>query len=163
MIRRYKRAGTKQRGVTLIELLVVGVLASILLALVFPSIHAGMGTLELRSAAQHLAAAAKFARDEAIYRQRPLELEIDTGAGTVAVIDSKGVGRSFQLPSGVLVYTIPPQGTGATSKTLRFLFTPDGSSVPFRVLLENARRRMEVATDPLTGFPRISDLKPSEL
>ena len=146
------------RGVTLVELLVVAVLASILLALVFPSIRAGMGTLELRSSAQHLAAAAKFARDQAIFRQRPFELEVNGAAGAITVFDSEGGSRRFELPGGVRVGSIRPAEAGPESRTRSFLFLPDGRSVAFEVVLENGRRRIKVAADPLTGFPKISDV-----
>jgi general secretion pathway protein H len=163
MLWRFSNKRNAPRGVTLIELLVVAALASILLALVFPSIRAGMGTLELRSSAQRLAAAAKFARDQAIYRQRPFELEIDAQAGTVAVNDSAGGTRSFELPPGVRVGEILPAEPDTASKARRFLFSADGNSVPFEITLQNPRRRIEVSTDPLTGFPRISDLKSTGL
>ena len=161
-------------GITLLELLVVMTLAAILLAVTFPAIRAGMGTLELRSSAQHLAAAAKYARDQAIFRQRPFELEIDGIAGTIAVFDSAGGRSSFRLPQGVRVETIlPPElgfpilrsttspGVAATSdaslRTRSFLFTADGNSAPFQIVLENGRRQIKVAADPLTGFPKISE------
>ena len=146
------------RGVTLVELLVVAVLASILLALVFPSMRAGMSTMELRSSAQHLAAAAKYARDQAIYRQRPYQLDVDPEAGTITVLDSDGPSRSFELPLGVHVGSILPPEPDSPSRTRSFLFSPDGSSAAFQVILQNARRRVEVTTDPLTGFPKISEL-----
>jgi general secretion pathway protein H len=146
------------RGVTLLELLIVMALATMLLALVFPSIRSGMGTLALHSSAQRLAAAAKFARDQAIYRQKPFLLEIDAAAGTVSVLDSDGGSRSFELPPEVRVGRILPLEPDAPSQRRTFLFSPDGSSVPFQVILENPRRRVAVSTDPLTGFPQISDL-----
>lgn len=146
-------------GVTLVELLVVMTIASVLLALVFPSIRAGMGTLELRSSAQRLAAASKYARDQAIYRQRPFELEIDTDAKTVAVFDSNGSSRSFDLPADVRVAAILPSPDDAPSRILRFVFSPDGSTIPFQVVLENPRRRIEISADPLTGFPKVSDIQ----
>ena len=152
-----------QAGVTLLELLVVAALASILLALVFPSIRAGMGTIELRSSAQRLAAAAKFARDQAIFRQRPYELEIDLDSKTVSVSDTQGGTRSFDLPEGVHIGAILPPESEPAPRIRRFLFTPDGSSVPFEIVLENPRRRLAITTDPLTGFPRIADAKPPEL
>ena len=136
----------------------MSVLASILLALVFPSIRAGMGTLELRTSAQHLAAAAKFARDQAIFRQRPFELEVDGEAGTITVLDSDGESRSFELPPGVRVGSILPAASEGESRTRSFLFTPDGGSEAFEVVLENERRHIAVAADPLTGFPKISSI-----
>jgi general secretion pathway protein H len=158
------RSGSKHseeaasRGVTLLELLVVAALASVVLALVFPSIHSGMNTMALRSSAQRLAAAAKFARDQAIFRQRPFELEIDGNTRMVSVFDSAGETRSFELPSSVQVAKILPEETDTASKARRFLFNPDGSSVRFQVILETSHRQFEIATDPLTGFPKISDV-----
>ena len=163
MMRAARHEQQQSPGVTLLELLIVTALASIMLALVFPSIRSGMGTLALKSSAQRLAAAAKFARDQAIYRQRPFELEIDADARTVAVIDSEGGTRSFEFPPEVRVAAILPPEQDAASKVRRFLFSPDGSSVPFEIVLEIARRQVAVSSDPLTGFPRVSDLKTSEL
>ena len=148
----------QSKGVTLLDLLVVAALASILLALVFPSIRAGMATVSLRSSAQRVAAAAKFARDQAIYRQRAFELEIDKNAGTIAVVDTAGETRSFKLSESVRIGDILPREPAGDSDIRRFLFSPDGSSVAFEITLENSRRRVQIATDPLTGFPKVTDL-----
>ena len=159
----------KQQGVTLLELLVVAALASILLAVVFPSIRAGLGTLELRSSARRLAAAARYARDQAVHRQRGFQLEIDTASGTISVTDidvniddsgqTRRAGRrSFELPPAVRVGTIRPGETDAASGTRRFLFSPDGDSDPFEIVLENPRRQVQVSIDSLTGFPKVTDL-----
>ena len=114
--------------------------------------------MALRSSAQRLGAAARFARDQAIYRQRPFLLEIDGETGMISVIDSDGGGHSFELPPEVRVGRILPLEPDAPSRTRDFLFSPDGSSVPFHVILENSRRSVDVSTDPLTGFPKISEL-----
>lgn len=155
------RSGQRAAGVTLLELLVVAALASIMLALVFPSIRAGMGTLELRSSAQRVAAAAKFARDQAIYRQRPFELEVNRASGEVAVVDSAGGVRRFDLAEGVRIGSVLPadNAPATTADDVRhFLFSPDGSSDPFEIVIENSRRRIAVSTDRLTGFPRVAEL-----
>lgn len=162
---------TQQRGITLLELLVVAALASILLAVVFPSVRSGLGTLELRSSARRLAAAAKYARDQAIYRQSFFQLEIDTESGTISVMDMDAttetnatgqsgsvIRRSFELPATVRIGKILPDEEDAPSRIRRFLFSPDGGSDPFQVVLENPRRKVQVSTDPLTGFPKVDDL-----
>ena len=168
-----KNKKTQQRGITLLELLVVAALASILLAVVFPSVRSGLGTLELRSSARRLAAAAKYARDQAIYRQSFFQLEIDTESGTISVMNmdideatetnatgqsGSAIRRSFELPATVRIGEILPDEEDASSRTRRFLFSPDGGSDPFRVVLENQRRKVQVSTDPLTGFPKVADL-----
>ncbi len=168
-----KNKKTQQRGITLLELLVVAALASILLAVVFPSVRSGLSTLELHSSARRLAAAAKYARDQAIYRQSFFQLEIDTESGTISVIDmdrdattetnatgqsGSVIRRSFELPATVRIGEILPDEGDAPSRIRRFLFSPDGGSDPFQVVLENPRRKVQVSTDPLTGFPKVADL-----
>ena len=164
-----ENGNNKQRGVTLLELLVVAALASILLAVVFPSIRAGLGTLELRSSARRLAAAARYARDQAVHRQRFFQLEIDTVSGTISVTDidvnmddasqvRRAGRRSFELPPAVRVGTIRPGEADEASRTRRFLFSPDGDSDPFEIVLENPRRQVQVSIDSLTGFPKVTDL-----
>jgi Tfp pilus assembly protein FimT len=138
------------------ELLVVVAIASLLLAIVFPAVGSGLGTLELRSAATRLAAAARYARDQAVFRQRIYQLEIDMEAGSVAVGDAEG-GRqqSYQLPSSVRVEAILPQGGMELSTPWRLFFYPDGAAPDFEVLLTNSRRRVAVVGDALTGTARV--------
>ena len=145
-------------GVTLLELLVVVALASILLAVVFPSVGSGLTTLELRTSAQRLAAAARYARDQAVYRQTAFHLEIDSEAGRVAVMDLQGrARRAFELPASVRVESILPPEEETTSKVRRFLFMPDGAAPAFEVVLANQRREMRVMGDPLTGAAKVSE------
>src|SRR5690242_16250986 len=93
-------AGRLTRGVTLMEMLVVIALASILLAIVFPAVGSGLGTLELRSAATRLAAAVRYARDQAVYKQKTYELQIERGNGVIAVREWSGESsQSFTLPA----------------------------------------------------------------
>jgi len=154
-----------EAGVTLLELLVVVALASVLLAVVFPSVGAGLRTLELRSAAQRLAASARYAREQAIHRQRFYELEIDAEAGTISVGDIERTGtdassrarRSFELPASVRVERITPEEPGSPPRR-RFLFSPDGASPAFEITLSNDRRQAVVTSNPLTGFPKVTEL-----
>jgi general secretion pathway protein H len=150
------------RGVTLLEMLVVLVLASVLLALVFPSIGAGLRTLELRSAAQRVAATARYAREQAVHRQRFYALEIDAEAGRISITDFAGEAtRSFELPGSVRVERIVPEEPDVPARLgrphlpRRFLFSPDGSAPAFELVLANERRRAVVTSNPLTGFARI--------
>jgi general secretion pathway protein H len=159
--------GREQRGVTLIELVVVVALASVLLAVVFPSVGAGLRTLELRSAAERLAASARYARDQAVHRQRFYELEIDPEAGTVTVTDFSGASRrSFELPASVRVERILPEEEAFPHVQARvgrphsrsFLFSPDGNAPAFEIVLGNDRRQAAVRSNPLTGFPKVVEL-----
>jgi len=150
------------RGVTLLEMLVVIALASILLAVVFPSVGAGLRTLELRSAAQRLAASARYARQQAVHRQRFYELEVDAEAGSVSVIDFAGESRrGFELPATVRVERILPEDLRLQARVgplpRRFVFSPDGSAPAFEIVLSNERRRAVVTSNALTGSPKVAE------
>jgi general secretion pathway protein H len=148
--------GRGWRGVTLLELLVVVALASILLAIVFPAVGSGLGTLALQSAGARVAAAARYARDQAVYRQKTFQLEINGQAGTVSVADLEGGGeRSYQFPPAVRVKAIlPGQDTGQIARR-RFFFFPDGAAPDFQVVLTNSQRQVTVIGDPLTGTAKV--------
>jgi general secretion pathway protein H len=143
-------------GVTLMELLLVVAIASILLAIVFPAVGSGLGTLELRSAATRLAGAARYARDQAVYRQRIYQLEIDGAAGSISVADMDGGGvKSYQIPASVKVEAVVPAEGFAQSRIRRLYFFPDGAAPEFEVILTNTRRQLSVVGDPLTGTAKV--------
>jgi hypothetical protein len=92
-------------------------------------------------------------------------LEIDAAAGTISVGDLERSGanvsaparRSFELPATVRVERISPEETGSPTRR-RFLFSPDGGAPAFEIVLGNDRRQTVVTSNPLTGFPRITEL-----
>ena len=155
--------GRIELGVTLLELLVVTALASVALALVFPSVGAGISGLELQSAARNVAAAVRFAREQAVYRQRPYHLEIRRAEKTIAVTDAQGnERREFALPDAVALAEIAPaesaSGTaGADSDTRRFIFYPNGAVPRIEVSLNSANRVLRIVSDPLTGSAKVED------
>jgi general secretion pathway protein H len=152
------RMRRRAAGVTLMEMLVVMALASILLAIVFPAVGSGLGTLELRSAATRLAAAARYARDQAVYRQGIYELQLDSARGVVAVEDfGGGQSQRFELPSSVHIADVSPQEEGTGPAVRRFFFYPDGAAQQFQVILANPRRQMAVSNDPLTGTATVEE------
>ena len=145
----------EQRGVTIMEMLVVIALISILVAIVFPSVGSGLGSLELRTSVQRVAAAARYARDQAIHRQRYYALEIDPEKGSVTVLDAeRGSTRSFELPAAVRVEKILPEERQNTDQPRQILFGPDGAWPQFEVVLANQKREVTVSFDALTGAPK---------
>jgi general secretion pathway protein H len=153
---RRSRLGLTESGVTLLELLVVVALASILLAIVFPAVGSGLGTLELQSAGVRVAAAARYAHDQSVYRQEAYQLEINVEAGTVSVEDLEGGGeRSYQFPPTVRVKAVLPAMDAQQNAARRFFFFPDGAAPDFQVILTNSRRQVTVIGDPLTGTAKV--------
>jgi prepilin-type N-terminal cleavage/methylation domain-containing protein len=155
-----RRAKSDESGVTLLELLVVVALASILLAVVFPSVGTGLSGLELSGAARRVAAAARFARDEAVRRRSTLQLEVDSASGTIAVADLErgpSNARRFELPTSVRIEQVLPEEPGSIGESRRFLFTPDGAAPEFQIVLANQRRQVTVINDALTGAATVTE------
>ncbi|MDO8468622.1 MAG: hypothetical protein Q7S29_02585, partial [Candidatus Peribacter sp.] len=71
--------------------------------------------------------------------------------------ESSPARRSFELPASVRVERISPEETGGPSRR-RFLFSPDGASPAFEIVLGNDRRQVVVTSNPLTGFPKVTEL-----
>ena len=152
-----KLYASKAAGVTLTEMLVVIAIASILLAVVFPAVGSGLRTLELRSAATRLAIAARYARDQAVHRQRTFQLAVDSGRRVVEIGDVDGsTPRRYELPESVRIARVLP--AAQTEESLqRFLFLPDGAAPEFRIVLANDRRELAVVGDALTGTARVEE------
>ena len=142
---------------TLMEMLVVIAIVSILLSVVFPAVGSGLGTLELRSAGTRLAAAARYARDQAVYRQATFQLEIDSPQGAIAVSDlSEATRRRYELPDSIHIEAVLPADVNAGG-VRRFLFLPDGGAPAFEVVFSNGRREVVVTGDPLTGTASVEE------
>ncbi|HWP84483.1 MAG TPA: GspH/FimT family pseudopilin [Terriglobia bacterium] len=150
--------GRTAAGVTLLEMMVVLAIASVLAAIVFPAVGTGLNALELRSAATRLAGAARYARDQAVYRQRIYQLRVSGDRRSVSVSDWEGrEERTYELPAAVEVLAVGPDAWGEAHRDRRIFFFPDGSAPAFEVVLAGARRQITVAGDPLTGAAKVEE------
>jgi type IV fimbrial biogenesis protein FimT len=77
-----------QRGVTLIELMVGLAIFSLLVALAVPSYSAWIQNTQIRTAAESIVNGLQLARNEALRRNRSVELILTADAPLPAVIDS---------------------------------------------------------------------------
>jgi len=131
---------------------------------VFPSVGAGIANLELRSSAQRVAAASRYAREQAIHDQSSYELAIDAQARRISLRriggqEDQGI-RTAELPAGVKIVRLEPvtEDEAVPGRLIgRYVFYPDGGVPHFKVALENARRQITVESDPLTGFAKVSE------
>ena len=142
----------RQAGFTLIEMLVVITLVGLMAAVVAPSVGAGVETLRLRSSAERLAATLKLARERAVRTRHYHEVAVDPELRRVEMKDLEGdYARDWEIPETLKV--IADCGLRIADCQTTFLFSPDGSVPPAKVLLENSRgRRIEVVMDPFTAF-----------
>lgn len=148
-------------GITLIELLVVIAIASVVLALVFPAVGAGMSGLNLRASARKVVGAVHYARGKAIHMQEPYLLLVNQKGGVIVVSDLYGHERyEYILPEQVEIDEItgdllPGQFGELATSIRRFEFQPDGMVPPIDLTLAITGRRVRIITDALTGSAKI--------
>lgn len=141
-----KRVG--QHGFTLLELLVVLVIAVLLVAVVPPLISGMSGATELRSAARQVAAGLRFARNEAVTRQREAVLTLDLSKHRFAV---SGDPREIALPESLSLHLYTAQSELLDQATGNIRFFPDGSSTGGAVTVSSPKLAYRINVDWLTG------------
>ena len=141
-----KRVG--QHGFTLLELLVVLVIAVLLVAVVPPLISGMSGATELRSAARQVAAGLRFARNEAVTRQREAVLTLDLSKHRFAV---SGDPREIALPKSLSLHLYTAQSELLDQATGNIRFFPDGSSTGGAVTVSGPKLAYRINVDWLTG------------
>lgn len=141
-----KRVG--QHGFTLLELLVVLVIAVLLVAVVPPLISGMSGATELRSAARQLAAGLRFARNEAVTRQREAVLTLDLSKHRFAI---SGDPREIALPESLSLHLYTAQSELLDQATGNIRFFPDGSSTGGAVTVSGPKLAYRINVDWLTG------------
>ena len=156
-------------GFTLLEVLVVLVLVSVITAVVAPAVGSGVQTLRLQSAARHVAAALRLARDRAIRRQEVYFVSFDRERGQVTMaggdLDDQ---RSFDLPPDVrleraVLLRDAPRAPHPSPDPVTFFFSPNGAAQALEVRLVNARgRSLRVVQDAFRRSPRIEQVPPGE-
>jgi general secretion pathway protein H len=138
----------QQQGFTLLELLVVLVITVMMVALVPPLLSRLAASAELKGTTRQLAAALRYARDEAITRHSDGLLELDLGQRRFRVTGSP---REFALPESIAVklFTARSELLDEVSGSIRFF--PDGSSTGGHITLASGRLAYTVNVDWLTG------------
>ncbi|MBK7541646.1 MAG: GspH/FimT family pseudopilin [Candidatus Competibacteraceae bacterium] len=138
----------RQRGFTLLELMVVLVIAVLLVAVAPPLLSGLSGATELRGAARQLAAGLRFARNEAVTRQREATLTLDLAQHRFAV---SGDPREISLPDTLALQLHTAQSELWNHTTGNIRFFPDGSSTGGAITVSGPKRAYRVNVDWLTG------------
>jgi prepilin-type N-terminal cleavage/methylation domain-containing protein len=144
-----------RRGVTLIEMLVVVAIIGVMLAVVSPSITAGLDAIRMTSATNSVAAFLNAAVNRAERRQTAVEVTISGKDSTLAMYSNEsGFRNELKLPDGILIDAVLPRTDDEGDGIYRLILMP-GASVPgIGIQLANRRGgRRIVRLDPMTGFP----------
>lgn len=152
-----KRASSRL-GVTLIEMMVVMLLLSLLAALTYPGLSAGIESLRISGAASATASFLNGALNRAERRQHGVEISILPAEGAVRLASAEpGFARELLMPEGVTIFEVLPRNPSVDpAAPRRFLVYPGGTVPRIGVVLVNRRGdRRIVSVDPITGVPRV--------
>jgi len=156
-------------GFTLIEVIIVVVIISIAAAIVVPMMSSA-GSLQIRSAANMIAADLEYAKSMAISRAQRYSVEFDKIAETYRVLDQAGNVIGHPMKKGLNNYVIDFKNDGrldrvdladanfdGTSKvTFDYLGSPwNGSGGPLNsgvVTLQSGNATKTVRVEPVTGY-----------
>jgi Tfp pilus assembly protein FimT len=142
-------------------MILVMTLISIIAAISFPSVAAGLETLRLNSATNSIVSFLNGGLNRAERRQQPMEVTISRADNSLSL---RGLDASFnkhlELPDGIKIERILPENPSTTDEKARSYILNPGGTVP-RFGLEIANRRgvrRIVSVDPITGVPLIEKL-----
>ncbi len=142
------------RGFTLIELLVVIAVLALVLVAVPPFFSTGVPSATLKAAAREVAAGLRYARSEAVTRNREVVFTIDLDEASYTVGANS---RTMSWPDeiDVTLLTARSEQIDETSGAIRFF--PDGSSTGGGITLALGAREYRVLVDWLNGQVSIID------
>jgi prepilin-type N-terminal cleavage/methylation domain-containing protein len=150
-------AGNTERGVTLIELVVVVGIVGIVLAVLSPSMAAGLDSVRMASATDNVATFLNAAVNRAERHQQPVALMISIPENKLAMYSNEaGFVREMPMPPGIAIEAVFPRDENEPEAIRRLILMP-GASVPAIgvQLINSHQNRRIVRLDPMTGFPRI--------
>lgn len=153
------RANKRRRsGVTLIEMLVVLTIASLIVAISFPSVSSGLDTLRLNGASNDIVAFMNSALSHAERRRQVIEVTVSRSENMLRMRSADAAfTRKLVLPDGIAITRIFPELPDDVNLPRVFMLYPGGAVPPFGVALIN-RRQVErlVQVDPMTGVAVLS-------
>jgi general secretion pathway protein H len=143
----------REAGFTLIEVIVTLAILGFALVLIVGYRAPWSAALGLRGTAAELASQLRFARSEAVLRNRPVSFEIDLAAHRYRVGNQPA--RQLPLRYEIVLLTITGERRDTTRGDIRF--NADGTSTGGRVALSDGTRNMAVGVDWLTGRVTVAD------
>jgi prepilin-type N-terminal cleavage/methylation domain-containing protein len=145
-----------RQGMTLLETLVVVALISVMVAVVYPSLGAGLDAINLATSADNVASFLGSALTRADRANQVVEVTISLRENAlIARTNNIANTRRLNLPSTIRIAAIHPTA-GDNETERRFYLQPGGAAPRVGVELRTQRgSRRIVKIDPITGAPEI--------
>lgn len=140
----------------------VVMLISVMAAVSYPAISAGVDTLRLNQATDQIAALLNTAVTRAERRQMAVEVAVLPAEHAVLLLPADpAAARRFELPTGIEILAVLPATPEGPRAGRRFLLLPGGAVPRVGVVLANGRGvRRVVSVDPISGVAQIRTLEP---
>ena len=148
-------------GVTLVEMVVVVSIIGLIVAIMAPSMSAGLDSVRMASATDNVATFLNGAVNRVERRQQPVELIVSIKDNKLAMFSNEpGFERELKMPDGIVIEGVLPKDENDTEPFHRLILMP-GASVPGLgiQLINSHKNRRVVRLDPMTGFPRVETPK----
>ena len=135
-----------QSGVTLIEMLIVMAIIGLIAGISFPSVSAGLESIQLRSAADSIATFLSAAQARAERREQAMEVIVNPAESTLTLFSSEaGYTRKLKLEDNIKI---------AGEQPMEFLLLPGGAPPAVTIDIFNRRgAHKSIRLDPVTGVP----------
>jgi prepilin-type N-terminal cleavage/methylation domain-containing protein len=148
---------SSSRGVTLIEMLLVVAIVGLMTAISFPAVTSGIDSLRLASATDSVVSFFNAGLNRAERRQQLVEISVSKTERSLTMRSSeRGFLRRIELPEGIAILSILPEGQDDKDGGRRFVLYPGGVVPRFGLELANRKgTRRIVRVDPITGVPQI--------
>ncbi len=142
--------------------MIVVALVSLLAAIMFPSVSAGLESFRLRQATDSIASFINSGLNRAERRRDMVEVTIDKAANQLTMRSAQpGFDRTLSMPEGIRIVEVLPEWPERPNEPRQFLLYPGGTPPRFGVLIANRRNDRRVITmNPMTGVPDVE--RPAE-
>lgn len=148
-----------QSGITMIEMLIVMAILSLIAAISFPSVSAGLDSVRISSASDETAAFLNSALNRCERKQIPVEIVFDKRNNALIQRSVEpGFEKRLSLPPDVRIERLLPELP--FDESVRSIVLYPGGAIPrIGMILVNGRgARRSIRIDPMTGAPEVERL-----
>lgn len=149
------RSGVRaSRGFTLLELIIVLAISVLGFAVISSNLTSGQQSTRLQIAAQDLASALRYARGQALLKNRPVGVTLNLTDNSYRIDDRLKV---FKLEPDIALSVVVAEEELVAGQEGSIRFFGDGSSTGGRITLEWGKQTRRVDVNWITGRVTISD------